>query len=61
MNSEGPWANIEVREYTFLNDDDADAVMIPFVATSVGSKGGNKPRDPRLWPRRRTGRTEIIR
>ena len=38
------WANTEVREYTFLTDDeDADAVMVPFVTTSIVSEGDNEP------------------
>ena len=43
-NSGGPWANTEVREYTFRTDDeDADAVMVPFVAKSIVLEGDNKP------------------
>jgi len=43
-NSERAWANTEVREYTFRTDDqDADAVMVPFVATSIVSEGDNEP------------------
>jgi len=38
------WANSEVREYTFLTDDeDADAVMVPLVAKSIVSEGDNEP------------------
>lgn len=43
-NSGEPWANTEVREYTFLTDDeDADAVMVPFVAESIVIEGDNEP------------------
>lgn len=62
MNSGEPWGNTEVKEYTFLNDDkdkDADAVMIPFVATGVVSGGDNRPKGSRLWLRH-TGRTVIV-
>lgn len=39
-----PWANTEVREYTFLTDgEDADAVMVPFVAESIVVEGDNEP------------------
>lgn len=61
-NSGEPWGNAEVKEYTFLNDDDkdGDAVMIPFVAaTSVVSGGENRPASSRLWLRH-TGRTEMV-
>jgi len=43
-NSWQPWANTEVREYTFRTDDeDADAVMVPFVAESIVLEGENEP------------------
>jgi hypothetical protein len=55
-----PWGNAEVKEYTFLNDEkDAEAVMIPFVATGLVSEGGFKPTTSRLWLRH-IGRTEIV-
>jgi hypothetical protein len=39
MDSMEPWGNTEVKEYTFLNDEkDAEAVMIPFVATGLVSE-----------------------
>ena len=60
MNSGEPWRSAEVKEYTFLNDEkDADAVMIPYVATSVVSEGGIKPTNSHLWLRY-IGRTEIV-
>jgi hypothetical protein len=60
MNSGEPWGNTEVKEYTFLNDGkDADAVMIPFVATRVVSGGDNRPTGSRLWLRH-TGRTVLV-
>ena len=44
MNSLAPWANTEVKEYTFLTDDeDMGAMMIPSVATSIVSEGDNEP------------------
>lgn len=61
MNSGEPWGNTEVKEYTFLNDEkDANAVMIPFVASTGGvSFGSDKPTGSRLWSRH-VGRTEIV-
>jgi len=42
-NSEKPWANTEVRGYTFRTDEDEDAVMVPLLATSIASEGENEP------------------
>lgn len=57
-NSGEPWRNAEVKVYTFLNDEnDAEAVMIPFVATGVVSE--SKPTNSRLWLRH-IGRTESV-
>ena len=41
FNSHEPWANVEVREYTFAAEDDEDAALVP--VRKVAQEGAEEP------------------